>query len=201
MQQTTRKSGGIPPGPMEPITSPDAIAKIKKLLANRPRDLALFTFGTNTAFRASDIVGLNVGDVRFKQPGDVLMIREQKTRNCRKAARQVVINNAVFNALQTLLATMPAALDTDPLFVGEKRGTRMTRTTLGRFVKAWCSEVGLHGDFASHTLRKTWAYQQRKAGASVDLLQDAFGHSSGKVTLQYAGIMSDEKRAMYMNEI
>ena len=68
-----------PRGPMEPIKSIEAIQQIKENLASKPRDLALFVFGINTAFRASDILALNVGVARKLRPGEPVVIREQKT--------------------------------------------------------------------------------------------------------------------------
>jgi hypothetical protein len=37
---------------------------MKRLLANRPRDLALFTLGINTTLRASDLLLITEGQVR-----------------------------------------------------------------------------------------------------------------------------------------
>jgi len=35
----------------------------------------------------------------------------------------------------------------------------------------------------------------------VELLQKAFGHSSGRITLAYAFVQDDELNAMYMTDI
>ena len=79
---------------------------------------------------------------------------------------------------------------------------RITVPTLGKLVKKWCTDVGLVGNFSSHTLRKTWAYHQRRTHkVGLELLQEAFGHSSGRVTLTYACVQDDELRDMYLTEI
>ena len=41
---------------VSPIRKKEHIEAIKKLLKDQPRNLALFTFGINTALRASDIL-------------------------------------------------------------------------------------------------------------------------------------------------
>ncbi len=52
---------------VEPIRSIENIKKLEKYFAkNNPRDLLLFTMGTNCGLRISDMVALNVGDVRGK---------------------------------------------------------------------------------------------------------------------------------------
>lgn len=43
---------------VDPIRKLKDIKAIKKLLANKPRDLALFTIGINTNLRASDLLRL-----------------------------------------------------------------------------------------------------------------------------------------------
>ncbi len=57
---------------VEPIRDRAGIKRIKKLLADQPRNLALFTLGINTAFRANEVVALNVSDVAHLSVGDVL---------------------------------------------------------------------------------------------------------------------------------
>lgn len=184
-----------PRGAMEPIRDIDTIRKIKEHLSDHPRDFCLFTFGINTAFRAGDTLSLNIGDVRDKSS---ITIKEQKTGK----RRTVFLNDAVQNAIKRLIESRPQALDTDPLFIGEKRKTRITVETYGRLVKSWTASVGLDGLYCSHSLRKSWAYQQRmQNGVSIDKLQMAFGHSSGLVTMSYACIGDDEMMALYANEI
>lgn len=52
---------------VEPIRKIESIKKLEKYFAKHsPRDLLLFTIGTNCGLRISDIVALNVGDVRNK---------------------------------------------------------------------------------------------------------------------------------------
>ncbi|MGH9918952.1 MAG: tyrosine-type recombinase/integrase, partial [Nitrososphaerales archaeon] len=171
-----------PTAPTDPIRDKSAIARIKANLADHPRNYALFIIGVNTAFRASDILGLNVGDVRDRV---ALSIKEKKTGK----RRVVPLNPVVIQALKPLIDGRD---DDEPLFIGEKRGTRMVVETLGRLWKGWCKEAGLRGTFSSHTGRKTWGFQQRMGGASLDLLQKAYGHSSGAITMIYAGIQDEE---------
>jgi len=45
---------------VDPIRNKRDIATIKKMLADRPRDPALFTLGINTNLRASDLLRIKV---------------------------------------------------------------------------------------------------------------------------------------------
>ena len=52
---------------VEPIRNLEHLRKLEDYLAKKSkRDLILFTIGTNCGLRISDIVALNVGDVRNK---------------------------------------------------------------------------------------------------------------------------------------
>ena len=70
--------------------------------------------------------------------------------------------------------------------------------TLSRLVKRWCKDAGLNGNYASHSLRKTWGFMQRKQGrADVPLLMRAFGHATQQQTMDYLCIQDDEIDALY----
>ena len=52
---------------VEPIRSLKDLRKIKSILSSNPRDLLLFTLGINSGLRISDLLALNVGDVKNKE--------------------------------------------------------------------------------------------------------------------------------------
>lgn len=53
-----------------PIKRTSDIKAIKKIPADNPRHLALFTVGINTNLRASDLLRITAGIVRDLEPGD-----------------------------------------------------------------------------------------------------------------------------------
>ena len=59
---------------VEPIRKRKNIDTIKKLLADKPRDLALFTIGINTNLRASDLLRIRVGQVRDLKANDEIVL-------------------------------------------------------------------------------------------------------------------------------
>lgn len=81
---------------VDPIKSLDDIRKMKEFLAKKPRNVLLFSFGINSGLRISDILALNVGDVRDKE---YIEIRELKT-----GKRKVFpINDRLKEGLKNLL--------------------------------------------------------------------------------------------------
>ncbi len=66
-------------------------------------------------------------------------------------------------------------------------------------VKTWCGEIGLHGRYASHSMRKTWEYQQlRLNDAPLPMLTSAYGHASEAQTLRYLFIESREIQDLFL---
>jgi len=62
-----------------------------------------------------------------------------------------------------------------------------------KFITSICHETGLSGNFGTHSLRKTWGYQQyRKYGVALPDLMKAYNHSSERQTLDYLCIVERE---------
>ena len=175
---------------VEPIRSKRHIANIKRILADKPRDLCLFTLGINTAFRANELLSIKVGQVRYLGVGDTLTIKQRKTGKY----RSVVFNDNVISAITNYLGHKPLS-DGDDLFIG-LRG-RLTVPTVNRLVKTWCADVGLKGNYGSHTMRKTWGYWQRQNGADILNLVEAFGHATQRQTMAYLGLQPEDVMKLY----
>ena len=178
-----------------PIKRLKDIETIKKLLADKPREYALFVIGINTGFRASDLLALQVGNVRdiLADPDDGDTVREKKELKMRRISG----NKAVKEAVERLLASR-SYKDSDLLFQG-KRGA-MTTSWLRRLVRGWCEAINLRGHYGSHTLRKTWGYHQRVTfGVDIPTLMVCFNQSTQKQTLDYLCIQPEEIRSVYAN--
>lgn len=183
---------------VEPIRNKKDIQLIKKLLADKPRDLAIFTLGINTNLRASDLLKITVGDVRYLQPGEHFTIREKKTGK----ERAITLNKTVHDAIKNLLATIPKAQDAELLFQSRKGKQSLCVPYLNSLVKSWCKEINLKGNYGSHTLRKTFGYIHRTVfNTDIPTLMQMFNHASQKQTLTYLGIQASEIKDAYLKEI
>lgn len=189
---------------VDPIRGEEHIEKIRTLLANNPRDLCLFNFGINTGCRAGELLSLKISDVSELQCGHLLKIKQSKN----KQHRFIYPNHRCIEALDLWLAHHPDPSPDAPLF----RSTRLRRqsdrfealtvSSLTRLVKQWCREIGLNGNYGSHSLRKTFGYMQRtKYDVALSKLTKTFGHSSEMQTMRYIGIMPDEIQGIYAHAI
>lgn len=184
---------------VEPIRQPKDIKSIKRLLANNPRDYCLFVMGINTNLRASDLLKTTVGQVQYLQPGEHFTIKEQKTGK----PRSITLNKTVYEAIRRLLDGTEGDMDDTALLFPSRKGRgQLSTPSLNALVKSWCNAINLRGNYGSHTLRKTWGYQQRvQFNTSVPILMECFNHSSQKMTLQYLGIQATELKDTFMQEI
>jgi len=181
---------------VEPIKAIKDIKALKKILADKPRDLCLFTMGINTNLRASDLLSITVGQVAMLQPGEEFTLKERKTGK----ARRITINNGVYSAIQKYLEAVSAD-DKEFLFRSQREAV-LTVPSLSRLVKGWCELVNLKGNYASHSLRKTWGYHQRVThNVGIPELMVCLNQSSQRQTLEYLCIQPEEIKSVYLNEI
>ena len=100
---------------VEPIRKLKDVRAIKKVLADKPRDLLLFTLGINNGLRAGDLLNLKTYQVKDLQIGDSITIIENKT----KKKNILVINKSSFDALNNFFKHIDV-LQTDKENYGTK---------------------------------------------------------------------------------
>ena len=178
---------------VEPIKSKFKILAIKRNLKEEkyPRNYLLFSMGCNLALRISDLLSLRVKDV-IDSKGDIktyLFIKESKTGRPAK----IYLNNTVKEAL-TYYLNKSKGIDPDSyLFKSERSNKKLDRVRAWGLIQKWTKEVGLEGErYGTHTLRKTWGYQARKQGLSIEQISEKLGHKSVTVTRRYIGISQEE---------
>jgi len=186
---------------VEPIRDRKKIAQIKNQLRGqrRYRDLLLFVVGINTALRISDLLELRVENFLDDQKriNRRFWIKEQK----RGKRQEVVVNNSIQETLDEYFAAYPEITGEHDYFI-------FFNSKANRFIKpigrghAWkvittiCQQVGLRGNFGTHSLRKTWGYHARMQGVDLALIMHKLNHESIAYTKRYLGITDDELQAV-----
>ncbi len=180
---------------VEPIRDKRKITQIKNQLRGegRARDLLLFTVGVNSALRISDLLQLSVGDF-LDTAGSLrseFTLKEQKT-----GKRYVLtINDSIREAWQFYAATHGDVVQCrdNAVFFNLKSGSgSIQRGQAWRLIQSLCKDVGLNGEYGTHTLRKTWGYHARLAGVDLATIMQKFNHSRLDITMRYLGITDDE---------
>jgi integrase len=186
---------------VEPIRYLADIKRIKNLLVNRPRDLALFTLGINTPLRVTDLLRLTYDQVTDLSPGDFLTIHEKRTGRRLKLG----FNRACWAAVANLDGTPPfrsPRSTTPPYLFPSRRGDVLLPSSVHRLVKSWCKTIGLEGNYGANSLRKTWGYHQFATfGTDLSRLSTYFNHATRRQTLDYLCLVPEDFKSIFDHEL
>ena len=180
---------------VEPIKNKKDIEAVEKFLEmHSKRNRLIFAFGINTGLRVSDILGLNVEDVKNKS---YVEIREKKTGKYKRFPLNSKLKALIKDYLKERenLYAIGAEI---PLFVGKKHH-RLHRSQVYRFLNEACEQLGISANIGTHSMRKSFGYHFYKKFNDVALLQKILNHSSPAITLRYIGIAQDEIDNSYYN--
>jgi integrase len=135
----------------------------------------------HTGFRRSELFQLTWQDIDFRQG----VIRVVHTKNGER--RELPMTNTLRESLQQL----PRRLNSDHVFPGKTgRGLVDIRKRFHRALR----EAGIK-DFVFHDLRHTFASHLVMAGVDLMTVKEFLGHKDIKMTLRYAHLAPDYKRA------
>lgn len=180
---------------VEPIKDKKKVEEVEQYLSKHSlRNQLIWVFGTNTGLRISDILGLNVEDVRNKQYIEVI---EKKT----KKYKRIRLNDKLQRLIKKYLVERDktySVTEDEPLFVGKKH-KRLDRSQVYRFLNDTCKILDINLNVGTHTMRKTFGYHNYKQFNDVALLQKIFNHSSPAITMRYIGIAQEELDETYVN--
>ena len=154
---------------------------------NRVRDYCIICLFLNCGLRISEIVGLNLADIR----GDSLRVLGKGNKT-----RIVYLNDACMQALENYLTErkLVAAIDKNALFLSNRR-KRMSTDAVHAMVKKTLKAAGLDpSKYSSHKLRHTAATLMLSNGVDVRTLQEVLGHDNLNTTQIYTHVDNAELR-------
>ena len=155
---------------------------------NQARDYCILTLFLNCGLRISELVSLNLTDVR----GDQLRVLGKGNKE-----RMIFLNDACKAALESWLAerSHQAAADKNALFLTRKH-TRMTTDAVHYMVKQRLKKAGLDASlYSSHKLRHTAATLMLQNGVDVRTLQEVLGHEHLNTTQIYTHVDNENLRS------
>ena len=188
------KSGRYLPNVLTPqeveqlLQTPDTSTPLGK------RDAALLEMLYATGLRASELVGLTVGDVQT-MAGYVKV--------CGKGGKERLVPVGEMAAVQLddyLLAGRPQLVKMRPavyLFVN-RSAQGLTRQGLWKIIKKYMHQAAIYKPFSPHTLRHSFATHLLEGGADLRSLQHMLGHVDISTTQIYTHVVQQRLRALYM---
>lgn len=154
---------------------------------NKVRDYCILCIFLNCGLRISEIVGLNISDIR----ADHLRVLGKGSKE-----RIVYLNDATAAAINDYLQVRKniAAEDRNALFLSTRR-TRVSREAVHNLVKQSLLRAGLDANkYSAHKLRHTAATLMLKNGVDVRTLQELLGHEHLNTTQIYTHVDSSDLR-------
>jgi integrase len=168
---------------VEPIRDRKKIAQIKNQLRgqHRYRDLLMLVVGINTALRISDLLHLRIGHFidDHKRIRHRFWIKEPK----RNKRHEVIINQSIRESLSEYLEAYHGVTEVSDNFVFFNTKTigysePIKRGQAWKFIVSICNDVGLRGNYGTHSLKKTWGYHARMQGVDLALIMHKLNHES-----------------------
>lgn len=196
VMQGIRRTKGAAPDAKEPAVTKILRAMVEALPENilGVRDRALLLLGFAGAFRRSELVGLDVADVRETTDGLVVTLRASKTDQTGEGSKKGIPYGSTPHTcpVRAVRAWKEAAdLKDGPLFRpinrhGQVRPQRLSGHAVATIVKRAAKNAGLEPEhFSGHSLRAGLATAAAQAGVSERVIMQQTGHKSLPVLRRY----------------
>lgn len=197
---------------VDPIREKHDIEKVSLYLLNKAilmekkdskmaayRNWLTFVIGINVGLRVSDLIELKWShffEEDMKTFVEKINKKEKKTGKMKAICPNICIVKAVNRYL--------SALDLHPeyddyVFINSRTGKRISDATVEKFIKEFAKECNLKGNYGTHSLRKTYAYQkymnyvQQDDSLALVKVQKELNHRNSSDTATYLGITREER--------
>jgi len=146
------------------------------------RDRIMFELLYGCGVRNSELIGINLDDIRLSS--EAILIRGKG-----KKERYVPFGDSVKAALAAYLPLRQQMLaarkkNTSALLINQ-RGGRLTTRSVGRIIKKIAVAKGLSPDVHPHTLRHAFGTHMLEEGADLRSIQEMLGHERLSTTQRY----------------
>ncbi len=149
------------------------------------RDYCIITLFLNCGMRLSELVGLNINDINFKEQTMRLLGKGNKERI-------IYLNNSCISALNSYLKERKISpAEPNAVFLS-KRGTRISKRRVQQIVEDSLKSAGINREgLSTHKLRHTAATLMYQNGVDTLVLKEVLGHKSISTTEIYTHISNE----------
>jgi integrase/recombinase XerC len=146
------------------------------------RDRVMLELLYGCGIRNSELIGINVDDIRLS--AEAILIRGKG-----KKERYVPFGDSVRRALSAYLPLRQRRLTERkkniPALLINRQGGRLTTRSVGRIIKKIAVAKGLSPDVHPHTLRHAFGTHLLEEGADLRAIQEMLGHERLSTTQRY----------------
>jgi integrase/recombinase XerC len=147
------------------------------------RDQLIFELLYGCGIRNSELIGINLDDVRWSN--EIILVRGKGRKE-----RYVPFGDSVAQAVNGYLPARKRVLEetkrgVEKALLINLRGSRLTTRSVGRIVKQIAVSRGLSPDVHPHTLRHAFGAHMLEEGADLRAIQEMLGHERLSTTQRY----------------
>jgi integrase/recombinase XerC len=169
--------------------------KMPEIAAFPERDQIMFELLYGCGIRNSELVGINLDDIR--RSDELILIRGKG-----KKQRYVPFGDSVKTALARYLPVRQQLLagrrkTTHALLINRRDGGRLTTRSVGRIIKKVAVARGLPPDVHPHTLRHAFGTHMLEQGADLRAIQEMLGHERLSTTQRYTQLSMKHMLQVY----
>ena len=184
------------------LESEGSVAKDKQDAAAWPeRDRVIFELLYGCGIRNSELVGLDMGSVKWRDAAVLVRGKGRKERLVPLGDEAAVALKAYLPLREAKLqaAGKGALVVNGPLVMNLRmRGDcRLTTRSVGRIVKAIALSRGLAADVHPHTLRHAFGTHMLEEGADLRAIQEMLGHERLSTTQRYTQLTVGQVQKVY----
>lgn len=154
---------------------------------HKERDYCIITLFLNCGLRLSELVGLNVSDIRPDRTARVVGKGNKE--------RIIYLNDACINAIEAYLKVRPAdgLKDRNALFISNQK-KRLSSVSVQKLVYKYLEKIGLDSQgYSCHKLRHTAATLMYQHGnVDIRVLKEILGHENLGTTEIYTHLNSEQ---------
>ncbi len=164
------------------------------------RDKAILEILYSAGLRASELTGLNGGDLDLDAGVATVRGKGKKERLAFFGPEALAALKQWLEARAELLAAKKApqpAKSKDAVFLN-KNGTRLTTRSVGRLLEKYLARAGLDKRTSPHTLRHSFATHLLDRGADIRSVQELLGHRSLATTQIYTHVTTVRLKDSYL---
>ena len=165
------------------------------------RDRVIFELLYGCGIRNSELVGLNMGSVKWRDDAVRVFGKGKKERLVPLGDEAAAAIRAYLPLRQTRLETAGKAklVHDGPLLMNMRmRGAcRLTTRSVGRIVKSIALSRGLAADVHPHTLRHAFGTHMLEEGADLRAIQEMLGHERLSTTQRYTQLTVGQVQRVY----
>lgn len=156
------------------------------------RDKAMLEFAYATGMRVTEMISLNIDDVKLDE-GYVVCKGRNKSRN-------IPLGSMSLKALKEYMEDSRPYLirdEEEPALFVNISGTRLTRQGFWKIVKYYKEQAHIEKDITPHVLRHSFATHLLQNGAELKAIQTMLGHSDISSTQVYMQFQDESLKNVY----